>query len=129
MAYPATGAAPGNGLGGGGLEIREERRGEAVVMTLQGELDLRSAPRLRVQLADAVRHSEGDVIVDMCDVGFIDSTGLAALLNALRRLTRARRHLMLVCVEGSVTRILRLTRLDTTFTLCSSVDEALALAA
>jgi anti-sigma B factor antagonist len=101
-----------------------------VILALKGELDLRTAPNLRLQLAEVVRRCDADVVLDLEGVEFIDSTGLAAMLNALRRLTRARRQLMLVCPEGPVRRILRLTRLDGTFTVHAFVEDALeALAA
>jgi anti-sigma B factor antagonist len=107
------------------------RRGDAATMlVLRGELDLRTVPTLREHLADALARDEGAVVVDLTDVGFIDSTGLAALLNALRRLTRAGRRLLLACADGPVLRMLRLTRLDSTFSVHESADAALdALAA
>jgi anti-sigma B factor antagonist len=110
----------------GGLRSEESRRGGATVLEVDGELDLLTAPRLRVQLAELVRRSDGDVVVDMRHVAFIDSTGLAAMLNALRRLTRARRRLVIVCDDGPVLRVLRMTRLERTFTVCESIDDALA---
>ena len=108
-----------------GLHITEARRENAVVLTLRGDLDLRTAPNLRVQLADLVRRCDTDVVLDLADVSFIDSTGLAAMLNVLRRLTRARRRLMLVSPDGPVRRILRLTRLDGTFVVRDFVEDAL----
>ncbi len=108
-----------------GLRIEERREDGVTTLALHGEVDLLAAPRLRMHLADVVRESDGgDVIVDLCDVSFIDSTGLAALLNALRRLTRAGRRLALVCPQGAVLRILQLTRLDSTFSVYDSRDAA-----
>jgi anti-sigma B factor antagonist len=110
----------------GGLRITEERRGDAVVLVLDGDLDLRTAPGLRVRLAELTRRVECHVVLDLENVAFIDSTGLAGLLNALRRLTRAGRRLHLVCADCPVLRILRLTRLDGTFPVFTSVDAAIA---
>ena len=108
-----------------GLRIEERHEGGLTVLELQGELDLLNAPRLRMHLGEVVRQDGGsDVVVDLCAVSFVDSTGLAALLNALRRLTRARRRLALACPEGPVLRVLRLTRLDSTFWVYDSASEA-----
>ncbi len=126
MPFLDPGMSPVRREGGVGLHITETRRDNAVVLTLRGELDLRSSPNLRVQLADLVRRCDADVVLDLEDVSFIDSTGLAAMLNALRRLTRARRRLILVCADGPVRRILRLTRLDGTFVVHEFVEDALA---
>jgi len=96
-----------------------------VVLRLRGELDLHTVAQLRLSLAEALESGAGAVVVDLGDVTFIDSTGLAALLNALRRLTRAGRRLVLACEDGPVLRVLRLTRLDSTFAINASADEAL----
>jgi anti-sigma B factor antagonist len=102
------------------------RHGTTVVLHVAGELDMHTVGRLREGLARALSEHEGGVVVDLTGVGFIDSTGLSALLNAQRRLTRARRRLAVVVDDGPVLRVLRLTRLDSTFTVTASVDAALA---
>jgi anti-sigma B factor antagonist len=121
-----SGRTPGMREGGEGLRITEERHAGVVLLSLDGELDLRTAPQLRVRLNDVLRRDDGDVVLDLCGVTFIDSTGLAAMLNALRRLTRAQRRLALSCPDGPVLRILRLTRLDGTFRVFDSAGAALA---
>jgi anti-sigma B factor antagonist len=112
------------------LTITTRRASAGSVLELRGELDLRTVPQLRMRLADALQHGDGAVIVELGHVTFIDSTGLAALLNALRRMTRAGRRLLLACGDGPVWRMLRLTRLDSTFCVHESAEAALqALAA
>jgi anti-sigma B factor antagonist len=125
MPFLDSGPRPVHREGRGGLLITEARRADTVVLSLKGELDLRTAPSLRLQLADVVRRCDADVVLDLEGVEFIDSTGLAAMLNALRRLTRAGRRLVLVCPDGPVRRILSLTRLDGTFTVHAFVEDAL----
>lgn len=127
MPLSQAGATPGVREGGEELTIISARDGDVVVLTLRGELDMQTVPRLRKALADALTSADGAVLVDLTDVVFIDSTGLAALLNALRRLTRARRRMMLVAGEGPVRRLLELTRLDSTFALFETREDALAL--
>ena len=126
MPFLDSGSKPVLREGRGGLLIDETERGSAIVLRLRGELDLRSAATLRLRLAEVVRRCDADVVLDLEGVTFIDSTGLAAMLNALRRLTRAGRRLMLVCPDGPVLRILRLTRLDGTFAVHEFVEDALA---
>jgi anti-sigma B factor antagonist len=128
MSLPETGLPPASREGRGELQITAERDGGTVVLTLHGELDLQSVGRLRTCLAETLERDSGAVLVDLTDVAFIDSTGLAALLNALRRLTRAGRPLLLVAGEGPVRRVLRLTRLDSTFALHDTRESALATA-
>lgn len=128
MPIPETGGTPASWEGGAGLDIIADRDGDTVVLTLRGELDMQTVGRLRAHLADTLEHDQGAVLVDLTDVVFIDSTGLAALLNALRRLTRARRRLLIAAGDGPVRRMLRMTRLDSTFSLHESAESALATA-
>jgi anti-sigma B factor antagonist len=126
MPIPETGVLPASREGGAVLDITTDRAGDGIVITVRGELDMQTVGRLRAALAQALADDGGAVVVDLSEVEFIDSTGLAALLNALRRLTRAGRRMALVPGDGPVRRILVLTRLDSTFALHGSPEEALA---
>jgi anti-sigma B factor antagonist len=125
MPNPETGALPASREGGEGLSIATRRTGAGTVLELHGELDLQTVPQLRLALSEALQRDDGAVVVDLVDVTFIDSTGLASLLNALRRLTRAGRRLLLACADGPVRRMLQLTRLDGTFAVHESAEAAL----
>lgn len=100
--------------------------GDAWVIAIDGELDIATAPQLRDALGDAIRYGREHVVVDLSGVVFVDSMGLAALLNGLRRLTRADARLSIVATHPDVLRTFRLTRLDTTFSLYDSVTAATA---
>jgi anti-anti-sigma factor len=126
MPIPEAGSMPVTREGGEGVAIESARAGSTVVLTVRGELDLRTVPTLRARLAEALATGHGAVVVDLTGVAFMDSTGLATLLNALRRLTRAGRRLVLTCGDGPVRRMLHLTHLLGTFTVCDHVDAALA---
>lgn len=106
--------------------LRTDSVDGAFVITLAGELDIASAPRLRDALGEAIRDGHPRVVVDLGEITFIDSMGLAALLNGLRRLTRAEATLSIVAVHPDVLRTFRLTRLDSTFSLYDSLDAALS---
>lgn len=108
--------------------MQEHERDGVRVIAVVGEIDIASAPQLSTRLNVAVRCTSSGVVVDLSGVEFIDSTGIAVLLNALRRMTRARRRLALVCPQGPVLRALRTARLDSTFTVRDSVQEAVRAA-
>ncbi len=67
-----------------------------------------------------------NVWIDLTDVEFIDSTGLSVLLNALRRVTRQQGSLALVVSNPTVLRLFEITRLDSTFDIAPTRDEAIA---
>lgn len=95
------------------------------VVRVSGEVDVYTSPTLKSALLDALRESEGTVIVDLDGVGFIDSSGLGVLVGALRRAREAGGDLRIVSARPAVEKILRITGLDRVFTLYSSTDEAL----
>ena len=64
----------------------ERRAGGAAVLSVAGELDLATAGQLRRTVGDLMGMGTRQVTVDLAEVGFIDSTGLGAILWAEHRL-------------------------------------------
>lgn len=91
------------------------------IITVSGEIDLASAPKLEEAL---VTEPDQTVIVDLLEVGFMDSTGLRSLLSAREALESAGGRLLLVFEEGPVERILDLTGLTDRFETFSSLEAA-----
>ena len=89
-----------------------------------GDLDIAGASRFVLQAGDALRSGATRLVVELGDVPFIDSAGLAALLNVLRRVRSAGAAMVLVAVQPNVREILDQTRLDQEFTFANSLDEA-----
>jgi anti-sigma B factor antagonist len=65
------------------------------------------------------------LIVNLTEVGFMDSSGLGVLVGGLKRLTERGGKLVLACPEGSPLKVLTITGLDKVFPIHASVDEAL----
>ena len=94
----------------GPLSIGSRRDGDAVIIILQGELDLASAPDLERELKDAEATSPNRVTIDLSGLGFMDSTGLQALLRARERAGSASYELTLRRGPHQVQRVFELTR-------------------
>jgi anti-sigma B factor antagonist len=108
------------------LQVHEEAVGDAHVIAARGEIDQVSARLVADALRRATLAGEGDVVLDMSETNFIDSAGISTLLNGLRRLTRQRRKLIVVCPPGPPRRVFETLGLMGTFDLVSSRREALA---
>lgn len=103
-------------------EVREE--GGAVVVAFAGEIDLEHSPKAREVLLECV--SRGcPVLVDLTDVEYIDSSGVASLVEALQKAKGQGGALALVSVSPSAMRVLELARLDKVFAIHASVAEGL----
>ena len=94
------------------LTVDEGSHGDWVVLAASGELDMATSPRLTRAIE---AHVGEQVVVDLSEVTFIDSLGLRALINA--RQTLGEDNIRLVAPDGPVLRLLKLTKLDETFTV------------
>lgn len=94
------------------------------MLSLVGELDLASAPRFVTQAADALRSGARRLFVELEGVSFMDSAGLAALLNVLRRATSCRAPLVLVGAPPQVRSVLAQTRLEREFAFAPTIADA-----
>ena len=103
-------------------EILEKQGASIVVFT--GEIDLESSPAARETLLKCFEHT-GNVIVDLSDVSYIDSSGVASLVEALQAAKKQGSQFALAAVSEPTRRVLELARLDKVFTLYDSVELAL----
>lgn len=100
---------------------------DSLVVTLSGEIDLDRAPAIRLLLLDCVKQGR-DVLVDLAQVTYIDSSGIASLVEALQTAGKAGTHLGLVAVSAQALRVFELARLDKVFSIHPDMDAALAAA-
>ena len=93
-----------------------------------GEVDIDTVQDLEVALDGAIRESDGAFIIDLSDVGFLDSSGIHVLLRARSLLGREDRALAVICPPGHVRRVLDLSgAADLSFIYGSSEEAAAAL--
>jgi anti-sigma B factor antagonist len=99
-----------------GLHVYDDRQGRTVVAA-RGEVDALTTPEFGAEVGEVVRGRETDVVIDLRDATFIDSSGVHVLLNAQRRLTRGGRRLSVICGNSPVRRVFELARLTETLGL------------
>jgi anti-sigma B factor antagonist len=98
---------------------------DTTVLSVEGDLDLASAPSLKWALADLQSNGRRHVVVDLSRVSFIDSTALGVLVGAQRAMDSGVR-LAVACADENVLRIFELTGLDGMFEIVPTLEEALA---
>ncbi len=104
----------------------EQPADDTRLITVTGEIHVTTAPDFSNRLNDAISAGTRGVVIDMSDVAFIDSTGLSVLLNGLRRVTRSNGRMALVVSNPTVLRLFEITKLDSTFDIHGSREDALA---
>lgn len=102
-----------------------ERNGDAVVVSLAGELDLYNAHEVRSALLDECARSPERLVVDLSRVEFIDSTALGVLIEARAKLPN-RRAFLIAAPRVQTRRTLEISGLDRHFTLHETLDDALS---
>jgi anti-sigma B factor antagonist len=99
------------------LKVTTRSQGDHTVISVAGEIDLYTAPRLQSELMTALTASPARLIVDMSRVDFCDSTGINVLLAAHRQ-ARERGGELQLAGPGSATRkVLQVTGLESVFTV------------
>jgi len=99
-----------------------------VILRLEGEVDLHHSPTLRKALMDLMLVNRA-VIVDLGQVEYIDSSGIASLVEAYQMTRRNGGRFVLANISLAAMRVLQLARLDKVFTLADSVEAALSIGA
>ncbi len=108
-------------------QIALERKGNAVVARITGEVDMTNSRYVGEELTRSVPNDAVQLVVDLTDTRYIDSAGIELLFDLSRRLGRRRQDLRLVLPEESpLRRVLSLTEIETAAPVHRSLDSALA---
>jgi len=100
------------------LDVSSRFHDDHTIVTIRGEIDLYTAPRLHSELAALLADGmPARVVIDMSGVEFCDSTGMNVLLSCLRRARERGGELQIAAPKPAVRKILQVTGLDSVFTL------------
>ena len=110
------------------FRVEVERLDEGIrAFTVAGELDQATAPELSGPLMEAAEADGDSVLIDFTECEFIDSTGLAVLVEARERIRDANGQSFSICCPNmQVRRLLEITGIDRSMSLYDSREEALA---
>ena len=100
-----------------GLLIDIDAGDEQLLITPRGEVDLSSSPSLRRALQSALLEGNCDVHINLSEVPYMDSSGVASMVEALQICKRQQRNLVLVQPSSRVASIFKISKLDTVFTI------------
>lgn len=96
------------------MVYRVDRGEDYAVVCLDGDVDLSTSPKARKLILDALKHDPA-VLVDLTAVNYIDSSGVANLVEGYQVARQHDRVFALAVHEGPVLNVLKLARLDTVF--------------
>ena len=100
------------------------RNGIAIIQPI-GDVDLASSPLLRSHLKDAQQEAAGGMIIDLSNVNYMDSSGVATLVECLQSTRNSGMSLRLCQLNERVLSVFQIARLDGVFEIVGTVDDAL----
>lgn len=106
------------------MEHQIRREGTHHIVSLNGEVDLESSPKARQVLLDVVGR-EKKVLVDLSGVTYMDSSGIASLVEAYQCAKKQGAEFSLIRVNPAALRVLHLARLDKVFIIHENLENAL----
>jgi anti-sigma B factor antagonist len=106
------------------MEYEVRKVDEASVVMLQGDIDLESSPQSRKVLLEYIEKGS-PVLVDMSGVSYIDSSGIASLVEALQKSRQGKCYFALVAVSEGALRVINLARLDKVFLIHGTLEDGL----
>jgi anti-sigma B factor antagonist len=98
------------------------------ILPLEGEIDSHISPQIAVALRELINGKPKKLVVDLSEVSYIDSSGLAVLIEAMQKVEFYGGKLYLVGLQENLRAIFESTRLDQAFRIFPDVAAALAAA-
>jgi anti-sigma B factor antagonist len=108
------------------LTIDVTTHDDVTVVSLGGEIDLATQGELRAMLNDQIVSGNVNLVLDLTDVSFLDSTGIGALIGTRRRVHAFQGSLVIVCPDETLLKIFTITGLEKVFDIRPTLDSALA---
>lgn len=107
------------------LEIQTKTKNSTVIIGIQGDVDLYSSPQVRKIILDQIKKKIRAIFVNLEKVNYMDSSGVASLVEGLQRIKEYGGNLFIYNLQGAVRDVFELSRLDKVFNIFENEFEAL----
>jgi anti-sigma B factor antagonist len=94
------------------------------VLRLSGELDLRNVPEVRQAIRGLIDEGFVNILINLSELEFIDSSGLGVLVGGLARVREKQGEIKIACSNRRILRVFEMTRLTQLFDIYQSEEEA-----
>jgi anti-sigma B factor antagonist len=101
-----------------------EQQSDGLRVSVAGEVNLARSPELRSQLMELIEQQPQQLIVDLAAVEYMDSSGVATLIEVLRRQHQGGGTMALAGLRPKVRSIFEIARLDTVFTILDDAEQS-----
>ncbi len=108
------------------MTINERQVNGISIFDLDGEIRYNHAPLLNKNITDKINKGQSTIIINFKKVTYIDSSGIGALINVLKKIKDIKGHFALINLSTQVNKVFELTRLTKLFDIHISEGEAIA---
>ncbi len=113
-------------MGKSSIDVKTRRAQTALVIDLSGQVDLFSSPRMRSAILEAISTKQvSRVAINLSEVSYIDSSGVASLVEGLQMARSKSCRLVLFGLQQGAREVLELARLDKIFDIRATETDAL----
>ena len=106
------------------MDLKTLHSDSVTILELDGRFDAYEAPAVKKWLDETTASSSAQVVVNLAGVNFIDSTGLATLVQGMKHCRQEKGDLRLCGLQQPVRIIFELTRLDKAFEILTDEESA-----
>lgn len=107
------------------MQIKERNAGEVIILELSGEIDINTSPEVRQAFDQLIKQQKKKILLNFARVPYIDSSGLATLVEMLQRLKRLDGTLRISNLSEKVQGLFEITKLERLFSIFPAEEEAL----
>jgi len=109
------------------VEIVTQRIGAGCLIALKGDVDMNTSPDVRTSIGEAFRQGNARVLlIDLAGVRYMDSSGIATLVEAMQNCRKQNMRLRLVDLSPPVRDVFEMARLSSIFEVFPTANDALA---
>ena len=106
------------------MKISVEEKGGIAIFRMSGDIDINTSPDVKRSFDRAISAKKNKVVINLKDVGYVDSSGLATLVEILKNLRGYGGKLKLTNLSGKVKGLFEITKLDKLFEILPEEQDA-----
>lgn len=107
------------------MQVNISEKDGISICKVDGEIDINTAPQVKTKFDNLIREKKEKIIINMEKVNYIDSSGLATLVELLKNFRKYGARLKLVALSAKVRSLFEITKLEKLFDILEKEEEAI----
>jgi anti-anti-sigma factor len=109
----------------GVVEVKEEKKGDILILRMRGRLDAVSSPSAEKRVFESINSGQSKLLLDFAGVSYLSSAGMRMLLSTTKKLKSLSGRLVVCGVTANVMDVLKISGFDHVLELSTTEDEAI----